>query len=281
MIIDIHTHIMNPKFDIDKIKLNFYSKIFLKKLQLTTFDEYLSKLMKTLNESAIDKAVLIALENTTFNANNEQVVEICKQNPKFLYGANLNPKSENIEAEFSKAIENKAVLFKLIPSFQNVNPSDVACKKFYELLKKHDKPLLVHTGIEHTLKTKNQQYNNPGLLEYPAKLGVKIICAHCATPMYLHEKSYFNEWKSLTLNYENVYGDLSGMISPVRNFYLKKILKNPILVEKVLFGTDYPAFPVWFFQKTQANIMDAWHSSFKKIGFNDTIFTRANKVLNL
>ena len=99
--------------------------------------------------------------------------------------------------------------------------------------------------------------------------------------MFLHEKNYFREWKELALKYENVYGDLSAMINPVQWFNLKTILKDSVLKNKVLFGTDYPAFPVIPFKKLSNNIFIDCYNYFEKIGFDSTIYTNAEKVLNL
>ncbi|MBF0523268.1 MAG: amidohydrolase family protein [Candidatus Omnitrophica bacterium] len=281
MIIDIHTHVINEGFDIKNIKLNFITRLFFKKMRTPTFRDYMDKLTGQLNESEVDKAVLIALEGTPLSAANSKILELCRKNKKFLYGANLDPLAIDIEKQVEQAVENKAVLVKLLPSFQNVNPADEKCIPFYNALKKYNLPLLVHTGMEHTLKTDHQNYNNPALLETAAKMGVVIICAHCGCPMYLHEKSFFQEWVELALRYPNVYGDLSGLGSIVRSFYLRKILKNRKLLEKIIFGTDYPAFPLFLFRKSCPNIFNDWVFFFRQMGFGDVFFNRAESLLRL
>ncbi|MBF0595519.1 MAG: amidohydrolase family protein, partial [Candidatus Omnitrophica bacterium] len=254
MIIDIHTHVMHEGFDITKIKLNLMARLFYQRMRTPIFKDYVKKLTLHLDESVVDKAVLISLEGAPLSAGNSTIIELCRTNKSFLYGANLDPLAVDIEAQVEKAVENNAVLVKLLPSFQNINPADEKCIPFYQALKKHRLPLLVHTGIEHTVRTDHQEYNNPALLKTAAELGVVIICAHCGCPMYFHEKSYFQAWVELALQYPNVYGDLSGLGSIVRSFYLKKILKNRRLLEKIVFGTDYPAFPVFLFRKSVSNI---------------------------
>ena len=254
----------------------------LKKCDYTDFDNYLKKLLQQLSLSKIDKTVLIGIENNNICANNVQVMDICKKYPdKFLCGVNLNPYDENIEEQIQNVVKNKAVLVKIIPSYQNIDLSDKKCITFFELLKQNNLPLLVHTGIEHSLSGKNQDLNNPIRLETAANIGVKIICAHCGGRMFLHEKNYFNEWKKLALKYENVYGDLSAMINPVQWFNLKSILKDSILKQKVLFGTDYPAFPIMPFKKSFGNVFIDCCDYFEKIGFDSTIYTNTEKVLGL
>ena len=282
MLIDVHTHLVNMDFIDANYKKNFAIKLMLKKCKYTNFDNYLNNFLNQLSQSKLDKTVLIGIENNSICANNIQVMNVCKQYPdKFLYGINLNPYDDNIEEQIQDAIKNSAVLVKIIPSCQNVDLSDNKCIPFFELLKQNNLPLLVHTGIEHTLPTKNEYLNNPLKLETAAKMGIKVICAHCGGRMFLHEKNYFEEWKKLALKYENVYGDLSAMINPVQNFNLKKIIKNDTLKKKVLFGTDYPAFPIMPLQKSSNNIFIDCYNYLEKIGFDSTIYKNTEKVLNL
>lgn len=281
MIIDIHSHMINPDFNLDKINFNYTTRMFFLRLKISNYQQYFEKFSKSLSESQVDKAVLVALENTILCSNNQQTVEICKLNKNFLYGANLNPLDADIEHKLKNAINNNAVLVKILPSFQNVDLSDKKCIPFFEMLKEYDLPLLMHTGLEHTLKNSKQGLNNPAKLESAAKIGVKIICAHCGTKLHFYEKCYFEEWKKLARNHENVYGDLSGMILFFRKSYLKKILKDDILKSKVVFGSDFPAYPFISIHKNRDNIFQDWYETFGKIGFAEEFFTRGNKLLKL
>lgn len=281
MLIDIHTHLVNRNFNVNNCKANFAIKIFLKKLKYTCYESYINNLIFFINESKLDKAVLVAIENSEICANNEQVLSICKKHPEFLFGVNLNPFDRDIDLKIKNAHKDRAVLVKILPSFQNIDLSHKRCIPFFELLKEYNLPLLVHTGKEYTIKTNNQHLNDPALLESAAKMGVKIICAHCGTRKFLHEKSYFKNWTQLALKYENVYGDLGAMITPVQIFDLKKIIKNPDLKAKVLFATDYPAFPFYFPMKKSINSIIDTYSFFENLGFDDTIYKNAERLLAL
>ncbi len=281
MLIDIHTHLVNPNFYIKEGKTNFAINLFLKKTNYTNYKNYIANLISIINASKLDKTVLIAIENSEVCANNEQVLEVCKNHSEFLYGVNLNPFDKDIDLKVQNAHKNGVVLVKILPSFQNVDLSDKGCIPFFELLKEYNLPLLVHTGKEYTLKTKFQNLNNPDLLENAAKIGVKIICAHCGTRIFLHEKNYFKNWAKLAMKYENVYGDLSAMITPVQIFDLKKILKSRELKSKVIFGSDYPGFPCDFSVKATGNPIIDSYNFYEKIGFDDTMFKNAEKILNL
>ena len=280
MLIDIHTHLVNKNF-IKSQKINLAAKLMLKNCGYTNFDDYIKNFLKQLSKSKLDKTVLIGIENSPICADNAQVYDVCKTHSQFLFGVNLNPYDADIENKIQNTVKNNAVLVKVLPSYQNINLAHEKCILFFELLKQYNLPLLVHTGIEHTLPSKNQDLNNPLRLEKAAKIGVKVICAHCGGRIFLHEKNYFKEWKELALKYENVYGDLSAMINPVQWFNLKTILKDSVLKNKVLFGTDYPAFPVIPFQKSSNKIFIDCCNYFEKIGFDSTIYTNTEKVLNL
>ncbi len=280
MLIDIHTHLVNKNFCKNN-KHNLAVKLMLKKCGYTDFDNYLKFLSEQLFQSKLDRTVLIGIENSEICADNNQVLAVCQKYSQFLYGVNINPYDTDIENKIKNAIDNNAVLVKVLPSYQQIDLSDEKCIPFFELLKQNNLPLLVHTGIEHAMPSKNQDLNNPLRLKTAANIGVKIICAHCGGRMFLHEKNYFNEWAKLALKYENVYGDLSAMINPVQNFNLKKILKNDILKKKVIFGTDYPAFPIIPFRKLTDNIFIDCCNYFEKTGFDGTIYTNTEKVLRL
>ena len=83
LIIDIHTHLINKNFDIEKLKHNFATRMFAYAMKIKNFDEYKEKMSKELEASVVDKAVLCAIENSELCANNEQVISICKQNKNF------------------------------------------------------------------------------------------------------------------------------------------------------------------------------------------------------
>lgn len=280
MLTDIHTHLVSKNFNKNNVLTNFALNLFLHRNHYTNYENYLKTMKTKLAQSRIDRAVLVAVENSDVCAGNEEVLEVCKNNPEFLYGANLNPYDKDIEEKFEQIISDKAVLIKIIPSYQRVDLSDEKCKKFFELLIKYNMPLLVHTGIEHSLKNPYQELNNPEKTELAAKMGVKIICAHCGSRIFLHEKSYFKEWENLTLKYDNVYGDISAMINPVGKFDLDKIIKSPKLSSKVLFATDYPAFPLIRKRESCDNIFEDCLNYFEKSGISQTVFINAEKLLN-
>ena len=62
------------------------ARLFWQRIQTPTFRDYINKVTLDLDESEVDKAVLIALEGTPLSAGNRMIVELCRTNKNFLYG---------------------------------------------------------------------------------------------------------------------------------------------------------------------------------------------------
>ncbi len=278
MIIDMHAHLMSAAFSPGR-HFNLWNHILWRKLGVSSCAEYAEKLAGDLGKSPVDKAVLCAVEGSQVAAGNSEVKEFCRRDGRFLYGANLNPLSPSIQEDLEKALEDGAVLVKLLPSWQGVDLSLPGCLPFWKLAARHAIPVLVHTGPEHTFRG-DGRLNNPALLETAASLGAVIICAHCGCSMMLHERSYFHEWAALAGKYPNVYGDVSGFSGCVRHYWLGRIMEDAGLRRKLLFGTDYPSFP-YAFRRNQPNLFQGWMDFYASKGLGDDFFTRAGEVLNV
>ena len=260
-------------------RFNLWNAILWRKLGVSTYAEFVEKLKCDIEDSSVGKAVLCAVEGSDLAAGNEEVLKICRQDSRFLYGVNLNPLSDSMKEELEVAIGQGAVLVKLLPSWQGIDLSAEACVPFWKMAAERRLPVLVHTGPEHTFRGDNR-LNNPKLLERAADMGVTIICAHCGCSMMLHERSYFGEWAELARKYPNVYGDVSGFSGCVRHWWLSQILRDESLEDKLLFGTDYPSYP-YVFRKNQSNIFRGWVDFYESRGLGDAFFNRAEEVLNV
>ncbi len=278
MIIDIHAHLMASSFAPGR-HFNLWNAILWRKLGVSTAEEYVKKLMSDLDGSPLDKVILCAVEGSEVAAGNAEVLKLCQRDSRFLYGVNLNPLSPSIKTELETAVAEGAVLVKLLPSWQGVKLDAPECTPFWEMTAKLRLPVLVHTGPEHTFRGDNR-LNTPAYLKTAAELGVTIICAHCGCNMMLHEHSYFREWAELARTYPNVYGDISGFSGCVRHYWLKRILKDETLKNKLLFGTDYPSFP-YVFKRNHPNLFTGWLDFYASKGLDDRFFHRATEVLNV
>ena len=261
------------------------------------------QLSKWISESQVDRVVLLALDGvyrqdgtpdmprTQVITSNDFVADFAAGHPKALFGASIHPYRQDALQELDRVAQRGACLIKWLPSGQNIAPDDPRCIPFYERMAHHRLPLLAHTGIEHTLPAFDNSLNAPRRLLPALQRGVTVIAAHCGTRMFLHERSYFEEWARMAKEHPAFYGDLSVFGLPVHGRPLRRILRDPGLVTKVLYGSDFPAapLPLWYvlrlgWRKARAlgrleNPFDAAYLTLKELGVPDEVFTRAGSLL--
>lgn len=168
---------------------------------------------------------------------------------------------EELEADMA-AGRIRAV--KLYIGYQHYYPADDDCVPIYELLMKYDMPVIFHTGdcvstmarlkFSHPLTVDDLAFRFPDL---------KIVMAHMGNPWL---------WDAAEVIYknENVYADLSGLITGLSEGYWEEYRKG--LLERLesaiyycgadhlMFGTDYclasHADSIEFFSKLKINESD-------------------------
>lgn len=277
MIVDMHVHVADLEALGNKKDVKFFSRntglfnrIFYRAIAALSFgynpdltnDSMLSLLEQWVRDSQLDKVVLLALdgtydqsgsfcpEKTAIYVANSFVLAASKASPVFMFGASIHPYRKDSVSALEDVIKQGACLVKWIPSGQYIQPDAPQCFPFYEALAHYKIPLLTHTGVEHTLGLKRADYNNPDRLVPALEMGVSVIAAHCGTRLFLHEKSFFDNWCTLAMRYENFFGDLGAFTLMTRIPYLKKILASNDLRRKVLYGSDFPSAPLpkWCWQ---------------------------------
>lgn len=263
------------------------------------------RVLNWLSESVVDRAVFLALDrphhrngqpdeaNTVFAPGNDAVAGLARKHRKALFGASVHPYRHDAIAEVERLIRLGACLLKWIPSAQNIKPDDPRCLPFYEALAHYRLPLLCHVGNEHTLGRFDNALNDPLLLRPALERGVTVIGAHCGASLFLHERSWFPAWALLAREHENFYGDLGAFCLPLRGGALSKIRRDPELLRKVLYGSDFPALvlPVvhlaglglarWRRVRAIANPFDRAYFALKLLGLPDEVFSRAGSLLRI
>jgi predicted TIM-barrel fold metal-dependent hydrolase len=213
-----------------------------------------------LNASGTDRAVILALDRayradgtpdlagTRAAVDNDDVADWVAPRPRAVFGASVHPRRPDACDELDRLAARGACLVKWLPSAQNIAPDDPSCFGFYERLARWRLPLLTHTGIEHMLSSFDQDLNHPRRLRPALERGVTVIAAHCGTRMYLHERPMFGAWRRLAQEFPNVYGDLGAFGLPMHGRPLRRILGDPALCAKLVYGSDFPAatLPLWF-----------------------------------
>lgn len=222
-------------------------------------DERLRRqLCQWLSESQLDQAVVFALDSvydadgtqdmgrTLMAVDNYYVADLADAESKVRFGASVHPWRRDALEELDRVAARGACLVKWLPSAQGIRPDDPRCFPFYDRLAALGLPLLSHTGCEHTLGVFPDAFNDPNRLEPALDRGVTVIAAHCGTRLFLHERSWFGAWVKLALRHPRLYGDLSAFMASTRLLALRRILRTPALLDKVVYGSDFPA-PAWPF----------------------------------
>ncbi len=333
-IIDIHIHIGGPGDSGSGCRMSnefIFSPAFgamLIALKATPFDIRDEKIKEVIlnaidTSERVDFAVLLALDGVYENGRyieseshlvtpNDYIIEIAETNRRVLFGASIHPyrKKKEMLDEMRRCIDSGAVLFKWIPSSQQINPMDNRCIPFYEVLAREEVPLLCHTGAELAVPTSDfstNKFNDPRRLKKALDMGVKVVAAHCATP-YLGailpaDKGYFDELMEMLRVSEkkkwHLYADISAFCTPTRITYLERINEaisnGTISPSRFLYGSDFPIpiVDINMFKSPlslkellehlleQGNPLDNNYNILKKFGIHDSIFTNATDVLRM
>jgi predicted TIM-barrel fold metal-dependent hydrolase len=262
-----------------------------------------TKLVTTISQSPIDKAVILAFDavhsldgtvdprNTHLYVTNSYVESLCAAHPNCLFGASVHPYRKDAVAELERCVAAGAVLLKWLPIVQGFNPANPKCIPFYEALAHHRLPLLAHTGGEQSLPNLDKSVADPMLLMNALERGVTVIMAHCGTRSTFWDVDYLPTFMRLVREFPNCYGDTAALCLPTRSYAFKSILNEPQVREKIIHGSDWPILPVpslrnlgvrasWNNMK-ELNWMTRDFNIKQQLGFDDTYFHRAEKILRL
>ncbi|MCP4413737.1 MAG: amidohydrolase family protein [Gammaproteobacteria bacterium] len=269
-------------------------------------DEIISNsIIGNINSSSVDHAVLLALDEiydqngkqlndkTVCYVDNDYTADLASKNEKILFGASIHPYRQDALSELERLAKRGACLVKWLPSAQGIALTHPKCLEFYDALCTLNMPLLCHVGIEHVLPGGDGKMNNPLLLRPALERGVTVIAAHCGSRIFITEKCYFKSWVKLAHQYPNFYGDISAFGYPLRSWALRKILHDPVLVERIIYGSDFPS-PILLYSflgmipfekisklKQLSNPFDKSLQALHAAGVPSAVFSRAYQLLHL
>ena len=166
---------------------------------------------------------------------------------KFLFGASVSPNRPDWETHLNYVCnETNAVLLKWIPSAMHIEVNNEKHKPFYKMLASRNLPLLCHVGPEYAFiegagMCQLDYYRN---LDLPLSCGVKVIAAHCGTPVFpwdINETDGFIDYinKINSGSEIRLWADTSALTMTTRIGLLKKVL-NGIKPEWLVHGSDFP-----------------------------------------
>jgi uncharacterized protein len=223
---------------------------------------------------------------------NDYVFQIAKLNPRILPGISIHPARKDALEALESGAEAGAVLLKLLPCVQVVDPSLPKYRDFWERMAELGLPLLAHTGGEFSLPTYRAELQDPNCLRRPLELGVKVIAAHCGAPALPWGKDYSVEFLNLRRQFPNLYGDISALSQPTHLKTIARLRDDP---ERILYGSDYPVMTAviwsrmagWISEDDWRRISQIRNPLEKKRqlvqaqGFPDTIFSDVGSVLRI
>lgn len=170
---------------------------------------------------------------------NDCVLALAREHPEFLAGVSIHPARVDAIEELERCAAQGAALLKLLPNVQNIDCSNPNFTHFWERLAELGLPLLAHTGGELSLPVVNKCYADPLGLKLPLECGVTVIAAHCGTNSLFTDKDFKAILASMFETYPRLYGDNSGMNTPLRSKHLASLTEEPFR-GRIVHGSDVP-----------------------------------------
>jgi hypothetical protein len=274
-------------------------------VQGLSFDQqYVAHLAKLIQQSSIEVACLLAQdeiydadghrypERGTFYVPNDYLFAVCRKHPEFLPVVSIHPGRQDALDELEKCLAFGAVMLKLLPNCQNVDPAERRYRRFWERMAEAKLPLLAHTGGEHTVEVMDAAFADPRTLLQPLECGVTVIAAHAATKSGVGDPEYFQIWAQMLERWPNLYGDTSAWNVPLRGRFAGESTTG-LVGERLLHGSDYPV-PVngvwarlrgfisdadWQRTRTISNAIERDYQLKVAMGFGPDHFRRVGELL--
>ncbi|MDO5045218.1 amidohydrolase family protein [Campylobacter sp.] len=269
--LDIHTHLLSSevKFDrfFDKFAINFFAKKFgleAKELYENPYKAYKKGLINNLRSSKhVGKIALFGVDakvnergeilhkDKTVCATNDDVFEVYKENPGIIVPFfSINPLRPDALELIEKYHEKGFKGAKFLQNYWGVDTRKERFRPYFEKLKELNLPLIVHVGNENTIHS-DKACEDISMLYHPLKVGVKTICAHMALgydgnifrAISKKPRNFNKEYHALLellKTHDNLYADVSALLTPVRAKVLRHLSEQKEVHEKLLYGSDFP-----------------------------------------
>jgi predicted TIM-barrel fold metal-dependent hydrolase len=279
--IDIHTHLLSPevRFDrlLDKLVVRFFGRSLgtdPKRLAAEPYEAYVEAFARAVRESRhVDRVCVFGVDarfdergrqvhrDKTVCAMSDDVVSLATRYPdQFIPFFSINPRRPGALDLIDEQVEKGCRGAKFLQNYWGVDLNDEALLPYYEKLKHHRLPLIVHIGSEYSIES-FAAYERIEMLRLPVASGVTVVAAHMGLGRLNYrlrlwrnlsgEPRYFDDdyfrLLDMLLEYENLYADISAMLVPMRARALRHLSERKEVHAKILFGTDYPVpFPIRF-----------------------------------
>lgn len=272
--IDIHTHLLNPNVRFkklyDRLAIRFFSSKLghsRKTLLAEPYPSFIRGMAETVRQSRYIKKICLFPVDSSFDRSGKEihrdntvcshtadVLTVSKAYPDlFIPFFSINPFRPNALDLIDEAVANGCRGAKFLQNYWFIDLRRQWLIPYFEKLKEKGIPLIIHTGGEYSVSS-DKEYETVEMLELPLKIGVTVIAAHMALGHFSHkllpwrnfsqnpcyfDRNYFKLLEMLSI-WENLYADLSAILSPLRSKVLRHLSMQKVIHHKLLFGTDYP-----------------------------------------
>lgn len=222
-IIDFHAHIFNPK--IAHLAIENLEKHYNFSWQCKGTIEDMAQEME---KAAFYRAVVFSTPTKPAQVvlNNDFLFDI--DDERYIVFGSVHPDYESVGEEIARVKAHGLRGFKFHPDFQRFNIDDDKALEMYEKIGP-DYPIVIHTGDE------NLQFSNPERL---ARV-LEIFPKHKFVAAHMGGYSMWDK-EAKSLLGKNVWFDTSSTLLRVKPEDMTAMIREHG-VDKVLFGTDYPA----------------------------------------
>ncbi len=242
MKIDTHVHLTPPDL-ITNYKTVMEKEPYFKLLSESPQNKFVSAedLVKTMNETGVTHSIVFGF---SFNDPmlckyvNDYTIEAVKNYPSLIGFAAVNPKSREVEYEIERCY-NKGLrgIGEMFPEGQGIDLSSLNhTKAMADCCKSYNMPILIHTnepiGHNYIGKTKTSLTEVTSFINNFKNQ--PIILAHFGGGIFIYELM-----KEVKESFKNVYYDTAASLF-LYDKSIYKTVKEIGILEKVLFGSDFP-----------------------------------------
>ncbi len=193
-------------------------------------------ILEEMDRMKVAKSVILAVDLAFASKNSAHILKHVKNRERLIPFVSLHPFSLNKRKKLEKFIKDGACGIKGHPPMQMVKPSNSLSLQICQLAREYKLPILYHTGHSPLSPEFQRKYVYMNDFEIAIRRfpDVTIIMGHSSIDKF-REAAYLGK------KYENVYLELSGQPPQA----IKEII-NIMGSEKLLFGTDWPFYPIAF-----------------------------------
>ena len=184
----------------------------------------------------------------------EDVLAVAEAHPELIIPFfSLNPLRPDALERIDEYVERGCKGAKFLQNYWALDLNDEALVPYYEKLRDHGLPLIIHIGSEFSVPS-SKEHERAEMLRLPLETGVTVIAAHMGLGLVNHG---LRPWRNLSRNpdyfssdyfrilemlesHDNLYADISAMLAPLRARALGHLAQQTQVHHKILFGTDYP-----------------------------------------